>query len=82
MSPLVLDAGAALAGLLLGYAAGRALPGRRIVTWAQNQADRPGLHPQLLLAVPVILVTLALLWTFHPRRTITNRRSWKTEDPT
>jgi hypothetical protein len=68
------------AAVAVGYAAGRVRPGQRLVRWAERQTQRPGLHPQFLLAVPVLVLALALMWIFHPRRTISNRHSWSAED--
>ncbi|MBT2492347.1 hypothetical protein J7E96_28325 [Streptomyces sp. ISL-96] len=66
------------AAVLTGYAAGRARPWQRLIDWAQDQVtQRPTRSLGFWLAVPVLLVGLAVLWTCHPRRSAANVRSWR-----
>lgn len=54
-----------------GYLAGRLRPGNRLVDWADDQiTERPARSPRFWLAVPLVLLAVAALWTVHPRRTL------------
>ncbi|MEU0181474.1 hypothetical protein ABZ312_09820 [Streptomyces sp. NPDC006207] len=68
---------AALAAVAGGYLAGRLRPGRRLLHWAEDH--RPAWSPLTPLAALVVLVALAHAWTFHPRRSLANVRSWRAD---
>ncbi|WP_327415454.1 hypothetical protein [Streptomyces sp. NBC_01233] len=72
----------ALAAALLGYAAGRTRPADRLTSWAQDVVtERTPRSLAFWAAAPVIVLALAAIWTFHPRRSAANRRSWREEHP-
>ncbi|MFE3378783.1 hypothetical protein [Streptomyces anulatus] len=69
------------AATLTGYAAGRYRPGDRLLSWAQDVGDRRAARwPVSLGAAIVIVLAVASVWTFHPRRSAANRRSWREEN--
>ena len=76
-APITAAAASVLLGI--GYTIGRTRPGPRLLSWAED-ATAPGWrHPMFWIAAPVVLVALAWMWTVHPRRTMENVRSWRTE---
>jgi len=66
--------------LYLGYSIGRHSTGERLTDWADNVLTT-GIRKswRYPTAVIIALVAVALLWTFHPRRTLANVRAWKIE---
>ena len=65
-----------LAAAVAAYWAGRARPGLRLLSWAEDRAD--GAHgPGWWAAQAVGLVALLWMLTTHPRRSAANRRSWR-----
>jgi hypothetical protein len=70
-----------LTAAVIGYAAGRRNAGDRLLNWAEDAAS-PGWRTwRFWPAAPIILATLAWMWTVHPRRTLANVRSWRQDPP-
>lgn len=68
---------AVTAALVLGYLVGRTRPGPRLLSWAE-EATAPGWRtPRFWLGAPVAVAALAWVWLVHPRRTLSNVRSWR-----
>jgi hypothetical protein len=65
------------AAAAFGYLLGRLRPGPRLLSWAEDAAA-PGWRTwKFWPAAPIILASLAFMWTVHPRRTLANVRSWR-----
>lgn len=74
----MLTAALVAAGVIAGYLVGCARLGRRLFDWAEDQDGRRRWYdPRLWLALPILAVALAWVWTVHPRRSAANRRSWR-----
>lgn len=67
----------AVAGLVAGFALGRARLGTRLLDWAED-AGTLGPHTwRYWIALPIAAVALVAVWTVHPRRSLANVRSWR-----
>jgi hypothetical protein len=66
----------AAAAAVAAYWAGRARPGRRLLSWAEDRSSGPH-SPGWWVAQVVGLVAVAWMLTAHPRRSAANRRSWR-----
>lgn len=67
---------AAVASAVAAYWAGRARPGRRAMSWAEDRSYGPH-GPGWWVAQMVGLAAIAWMLTAHPRRSAANRRSWR-----
>lgn len=72
LTAAVVNVGATVAA----YWAGRARPGRRVLSWAEDRSSGPH-GPGWWAAQAVGLAAIAWMLTAHPRRSAANRRSWR-----
>ncbi|MFC9736054.1 hypothetical protein ACFWG5_34585 [Streptomyces hydrogenans] len=68
---------AVVAALAAGYLLGRAHPGPRLLSWAEDHAHGGWRNPANWAAQGIFAIALAWMWTIHPRRTLANVRSWR-----
>ncbi|GAA2770446.1 hypothetical protein XF35_38960 [Streptomyces platensis subsp. clarensis] len=67
----------ALAALTVGYVFGRTQPAPRLLSWAEDHAHGGWRNPGNWAAQVIFAIGLAYMWTFRPRRTLANVRSWR-----